>query len=264
MASTWEQFLLDFMDEGILKDAMLLEAPAAGPGEDRFFENLLRDIRAMEEDAPEPLGTAPSGDSLIPLPPVKPVKRKKRIVRRISDILFYAAIAAILLIAVISGGKSGSGFHLFGYSGYTVLTNSMQSEIPVDALVITKKTDPDEIRIGDDITYIRSDNELITHRVVDIIDNYNDSGLRGFQTKGIENPRPDPDIVMAGNVVGVVRLTVPELGRIITDIADHIGVILLLLGGLTVAAVAIGVLVTENRKKRTNRQPALSPAIKTV
>ena len=120
---------------------------------------------------------------LFELSPVKKNGDRKTVLKRASDVLFYVVIAFIIFATFAFGGKTYDGFHLLGYSGYTVLSGSMQSEIPEGSLVITKNVDPYNIKTGDDITFVRSDSAIVTHRVVDIVEDYSGSGGRGFQTK---------------------------------------------------------------------------------
>lgn len=176
--------------------------------------------------------------------------RKKRTVKRVLDILFYAAIAFTLIAALVFSSKPSNGLTL-GYSWFHVLSGSMQPEIPQDSLVITKKAELDSIQIGDDITFIRDDNAVVTHRVVDIVENYDGSGNRGFKTWGINNLEPDPDIVCAGNVIGAVKLCIPKLGSVLTYISENIGIVFLLLGGLAAMVIVARLLL-----RRLARQSA--------
>jgi signal peptidase len=176
-------------------------------------------------------------------------KQKGAVGKLVADIAFYAVIAFILIATLLYSGKSNTGYHLFGYSGFTVLSGSMQREIPKGSLVITRTAEPETIKIGDDITYIRSDNVTITHRVVDIIENYNNEGQMVFQTQGLENPEPDPDYVYPGNIVGVVKLSIPELGFALNYISENIGLVFILLGGVLVAIIAISKVFSAYRKE---------------
>jgi len=152
---------------------------------------------------------------------VKNEKERQSVSVIISNIAYYLLIIMAVIIAFIYSGSHGVR-NFFGYSYFTVLTTSMQSEIPQGSLVITKHVESNSIKIGDDITYFKSSESTVTHRVVDIYENYNQSGERGFQTKGIENSSPDQDIVASANVVGVVILTVPVLGFVFYYIASRI------------------------------------------
>lgn len=70
---------------------------------------------------------------------------------------------------------------LFGYQPYMVVSASMQQSFPVGSLIFVKDASPEDIRVGDPITFV-SGSLTITHRVV-AIDNEN----RVFTTKGDNN-----------------------------------------------------------------------------
>jgi len=157
----------------------------------------------------------------------------------IANFFFYAILFTGIIMAVTSGIKPFKPRNVFGYSYYTVLTNSMQSEIPQGSLVVTKKSDPAIIRRGDDITYIKEGGQAVTHRVETIIDDYRGSGTRGFQTKGIENPLPDDEIVLSSEVLGVVQMSIPKAGMVMNYLGENILIELFVLG---IAILSITVL----------------------
>ena len=133
-------------------------------------------------------------------------------------IFYFTLIVAVLASAIFA--KPGSS--VFGYSYRSILTNSMASEMPPGTFVLTKfMKNPAEIKVGDDITFFMSDTKIVTHRVIAIHENYEDSGMTGFETQGIDNPKPDDDIVYEGNVIGKVIWRVRYLGAILQTIADQ-------------------------------------------
>lgn len=98
--------------------------------------------------------------------------------------LLSVLIVLVVSVAFLKGGDSGAPKSLAGFSTFTVLTGSMQDEIPQGSLVITQQTDPRELKIGDDITYLSSPTTTVTHRIVGIIENYKDTGQRAFENAG--------------------------------------------------------------------------------
>jgi signal peptidase I len=188
------------------------------------------------------------GCSGTPQPEQAGCKEKRSFGRRLSDIVFYAAIALIVIATLIFSGKTNGSLQLFGYSGFTVLSGSMQREIPRGSLVITKEIDPNSIQVGDDITYLRNDSATVTHRVMDISENFEGSGERGFQTQGIENPEPDSEIVYEGNIIGVVQTSIPALGFALSYVAGNIGIVLLVLGGVSLISIIISKLFASTKK----------------
>ena len=162
------------------------------------------------------------------LPEILPPTQAKRNASKLfGNILFFLAII-VITVAAVSHNMSGSGArNIAGFSIFKVLTESMQSEIPMGSLVLTKQVNARQIQIGDDITYMVSENTSVTHRVVGIIENHENSGERGFETKGIDNHAPDKEVVWARNVVGKVIFHTPRVGTILVAISDNWLLILL-------------------------------------
>jgi len=179
--------------------------------------------------------------------PTKPPKVKLKF--SISGALFYLVLIAVVVGFYVTTSATASGVpkSFAGYSVMSVLTKSMQREIPQGSLVITKVTDARSIQIGDDITYMRDARSTVTHRVVAIYESYGDSGERGFETQGIMNHNPDPDIVQARNVIGKVvyhNLAIGNAVKFVRGNVIYIGIFAALFLGF-IAAVKI---YTKNRR----------------
>jgi len=179
---------------------------------------------------------------------LRPEKKKRfGISKKAIFVLLFGALVFALLAAVFLSGNSNDKYNFMGYSWFTVVSESMQSEIPYGSLVIVQKTDEGEIKIGDDITFIRkADETAVTHRVINIYEKYGEQGDRGFQTWGIDNAEPDHEIIHSGDIVGVVKFIIPGLGNVLHQIAVIIGVFLVLFGGIIIISVAT--------KKRFNKK----------
>jgi len=150
------------------------------------------------------------------------ISNKNNAKQVIFELLFYVVLATIVLFVWMTVSSSNAPKRIFGFSFCSVLTGSMQSEIPIGSLVLVRQVDPNTLEIGDDITYMRSANTTVTHRIIDIIENYQGTGKRGFQTKGIENTIPDLKIVMADNIVGKVVFHNLVLGKILSFIKQNL------------------------------------------
>ena len=149
-------------------------------------------------------------------------------IRVLGNTLFYVVLIFCIIAVYFFSDSDSSPRNFFGYSYFTVLTTSMQSVIPQGSLIVTKNVNPNQIEIGDDITYLVNHNTTFTHRVVDIYENYQDTGMRGFQTQGVNNPVPDEEIVIAPNIVGVVKFHVTGLGSALTYIKYNLWLIILI------------------------------------
>jgi len=138
------------------------------------------------------------------------------------ELVFYLVLVAIALLVLLYSSTNNAPRNIFGFSACTVLTSSMQSEIPVGSFVLIKHVDPATLQVGDDITYLRTATTTVTHRIITIYENYDGNGNRGFETKGIENTRPDQAIVIADNIVGKVIFHNLTIGLLISFIRDNL------------------------------------------
>jgi len=94
----------------------------------------------------------------------------------------------------------------------TVLTKSMEPTYPPGTLVIVKPTAPQDIRIGDVITYqiAPGQPEYITHRVIAV--SRSTGGELSFTTKGDNNGTADEAAILPEQVQGTVWYSVPWIG----------------------------------------------------
>jgi signal peptidase len=178
-------------------------------------------------------------------------KKRRKILKRATDILLYSAFVFILLLILILNGTSNRKFNIFGYSGFNVISSSMQSEIPEGSFVLVKKISPENISVGDDITFIRKrDNSAVTHRVINIYENYGETGETGFQTQGVNNAEPDQDVIFTDDIIGTVKLTVPGLGAALNYISVKVGIFLVVIGGLFVLAITMKKILLAGKKQK--------------
>jgi signal peptidase len=153
------------------------------------------------------------------------------------------AVLVIVVPAVING------------RALTVLTSSMEPGYPPGTLVVVAPTAPDDIRIGDVLTYQLDSGKatLVTHRVIEIGTSTAD-GTRTFTTKGDNNDIPDADPVQEVQVVGTVLYAIPYLGYVNTAVNGDLRALIVpvIVGGLLVYAVWM--VVSSFRDKRKKAQ----------
>jgi len=136
------------------------------------------------------------------------VHKEKGLLQFIGLGLSWGLFALVLVIAVgviVVPFASGS-------TPMTVLTGSMRPLYPPGTLVIVKPIEPEDIRIGDVVTYqLRSgEPEVVTHRVIAI--NTGVNGDQSLTTKGDNNGIPDENPVLPVQVRGKVWYSVPYIG----------------------------------------------------
>lgn len=151
-----------------------------------------------------------------------------RILKLIGRILSYCLTALLALLLVynlihigvrtFTGDKSGT---ILGYSSAVVVTGSMEPNISVNDLVVIHKESG--YAVGDVITYVSQNNNLVTHRIMEITE-------EGFMTQGDANNTIDIEApIRLENVVGKVVCTVPAVGAAIDMIRTPLGMMCLVL-----------------------------------
>jgi signal peptidase len=119
--------------------------------------------------------------------------------RIISDMFFGVMLIAGLLLIILKIG---------GFSILAVETGSMGAELPVGSLIIVDSSQPENIRVGDVISFVLNEDLVtVTHRVIDI-----DEDKRKFYTKGDANNIADVNPVAFENLIGKVRFHLPYVG----------------------------------------------------
>lgn len=125
---------------------------------------------------------------------------------------FLIVVGAMFFAADKSPSKS-----LFGYRYYVVLTDSMVPEFASGDMVFVKLVNAESISEGDIITFNPSSGSdaYLTHRVTEKIDNYENTGVTCFRTKGDANDTEDSFLIDESRVIGTVKFHIPKLGVVI-------------------------------------------------
>ncbi|MEG2420232.1 MAG: signal peptidase I [Oscillospiraceae bacterium] len=118
-------------------------------------------------------------------------------------------LAAILISALIGWTvlttPKGQAPSLFGYSFMTVLTGSMEPNIPTGSLLVVKQVDAQTLEKGDIISFYTTlggyDSMINTHRIDEVLTG---SGELSFRTRGDANSAADPSPVTASQLIGQV------------------------------------------------------------
>ena len=110
-----------------------------------------------------------------------------------------------------------------------MLSGSMEPQLGVGSLVISRPVNAREVIVNDIITFRSPTNgKLMSHRVAAV---ERDESYQ-FRTKGDANEDVDPYLVPAENVVGRVCFKVAHMGRIVEYLKTPLGFILLGLCGI--------------------------------
>ena len=124
-------------------------------------------------------------------------------------LLVLAVLAGLLIIP-----------KLMGYEEMAVLTGSMEPNYPVGSLIFVKEIDPDQLEVGDVITYRLDSDTVVTHRIVEI-----DKEAQVITTKGDANSSNDGSPVPYSEIVGKAHFKIPYLGYVSMNIKTPKGII---------------------------------------
>lgn len=136
------------------------------------------------------------------------MKKAKKIFGRVMTVLsvliFIFGLVVFISVLNASAGKVPS---VFGFSVLQVKTGSMLPEYEVGTVVVTKKVDANDLKVGDVISFYSMDQdisgEVNTHRI-EKIEHGGDDNAPYFTTKGDNNSEVDENKVWPVQIVGKV------------------------------------------------------------
>jgi signal peptidase len=121
----------------------------------------------------------------------------------------------------------GNQKNFFGFSSYNILTTSMQSAIPQGSFVLVRSVSGSSLQMGDDITFFVDTDTQVTRRIIEVIENYEETGRYGFRTQGTDNPTADYGVTLEDNVVGKVIFHIPVLGFVLEWAGQHVALVMI-------------------------------------
>lgn len=131
----------------------------------------------------------------------------------------WSAFTWLLVAVVVLIAMALVGVRLFGFKPFAVLSPSMTPKYGVGDLVYALPTDPEEIEVGDVLTFVaNAEGTIVTHRVAEV-----DRENRCFYTKGDANESRDGNPVAYENAVGVVRFSLPKMGYVSSYLTSESG-----------------------------------------
>ena len=124
-------------------------------------------------------------------------------IKKIWNIISIVIVVVVVALAVLL-----VGVRVIGFDTYAVLSGSMEPNYHTGSLIYVKDVPPEEIEVGDPITFVLDENLTVaTHRVVEI-----DEETQHFTTKGDANEFVDAKPVHFNNLIGKPVFTIPKLG----------------------------------------------------
>ncbi|MDD7792793.1 signal peptidase I [Clostridium sp. 'White wine YQ'] len=144
---------------------------------------------------------------------------KKKIFKYLSNIVIALLFILVIVAAysnIQSKGKPGNLTSIGSYSWLSVLSGSMKPAFNPGDLIIDKKVDTTNLKVGDVITYMYGGNFLATHRITEV--NKDPKGNLLFTTKGDSNNAKDDISISSSMIVGKYSFRIPLLGFLLLKI----------------------------------------------
>lgn len=164
-------------------------------------------------------------------------------------------ISGVLVGIVVLLAIALAGVRLVGLQPFVVLSGSMEPEYHVGSLVYVKTVDYKTLQVGDDITYMISDEMVVTHRIIEVLADEEDPNTLRYFTQGIANDVPDGTSVHYKNIIGKPVFTIPYLGYISNYIQNPPGKYVAISGSaILILLVFLPDVFTDEDKKKKSEQ----------
>ena len=140
-------------------------------------------------------------------------------------------LTTLLVTVVVLLALALVGVRLVGLQPYIVLSGSMEPTYHVGSLVYVKKVDYKQLQVGDPITYMISQDTVVTHRIIEVLVDEEDPNTLRYFTKGDANDAPDGTSVHYKNIIGKPVFSLPYLGYVSNYIQHPPGMYLAIAAG---------------------------------
>ncbi len=188
----------------------------------------------------------------------------KKVFKVISSLITWVLFLLLIFMVfvVISSKASGGEPQFLGFQLKTVLSGSMEPTFKTGSIIAIKAVDnPTTLKKDDVITYMESDDKLVTHRIIEVVGN---SEQTMYRTKGDNNEDADTNPVVPQNIVGKYSgVTIPYVGYLIDYANSKTGSALMLIlpGLLLIAYSAVSILKALKEIDKTNKPKDIEKAI---
>ena len=135
----------------------------------------------------------------------------KTVLSKILYIMFLIMVIYNIIFLINSTITKNDYLSIFGISINTMNSDKMKPEIFKNSIIISKTVESNELEVGDNITYVVS-NEIITSKIVNII--YKDNEEK-YITKYIQTYYPNNEEISINMIIGKEVLSIMGLGFIV-------------------------------------------------
>ena len=183
------------------------------------------------------------------------METKNDIARSRSKQRGWGIVSTILVTAVLIFAIVLLSFRILGYSIYTVMSGSMEPKFHVGSLIYVKPVDVTTLKEGDIITFVADeDKTIVTHRIIAITKDENNSAVIHFQTKGDANAIADGAPVDSRNVLGKPDFSIPLIGYLAFYIQRPPGLYIALVAAVVLLCAVFLPVLAKGKEKRTAKK----------
>lgn len=185
--------------------------------------------------------------------------RKNKAVKIIGNILYVLSfiLVVLILLVVLIQRFSGNNIALGGIRVFFVASGSMLPEYEVGDILISMETDPEDINVGDAVTYLGNEGDIkgkvVTHEVIE--KRQSENGEYIFVTKGTANTIADPEIT-EDQVYGKVVYRAVLLSAICKILQNMYGFYFLIIVPLAIiiAKILFNFLISRAKKREEDSE----------
>lgn len=144
-------------------------------------------------------------------------------------VVFAVCMMLFTIISVTTVDKQERS--LFGYRMFVVLSDSMKDTFVAGDLVVSRETNPEDLKPGDIISFLSADEnsagEIVTHKIREVT--VDEDGAPAFRTYGTTTGADDEALVPFNFVLGQYRFRIPGAGRFFEFIKTPAGYVAVIL-----------------------------------
>lgn len=171
-------------------------------------------------------------------------------IKRIWNVISVVLVGVVVLLAIAL-----VGIRLVGLKPFVVMSGSMEPNYHVGSLIYVKSVDYKELEVGDPITYMVSQDTIVTHRIIEVLADEEDPDTLRYFTKGDANDVADGVSVHYKNIIGKPVFSIPYLGYVSNYIQNPPGMYVAIAGAaILILLVFLPDVFADDKKKARDKK----------
>lgn len=155
--------------------------------------------------------------------------KKKSLLGIVADITLIILVFLVSFYLAFDFFKPELTVKFLGFKPYVVMSNSMEPEINVGDIVIVKRHDITNLKVGDIVTFIPRKNMYVTHYLAELRQENGKYYMRTRPYGMVERDRWDYQTLTEERYIGKSVFVIPFIGHIFLFFRTFYGIVTLLL-----------------------------------